>query len=261
MNLNSLFLHKLLPIFVAPLGMVVFFLLVCLRRPRRWPLVAALVALWAFGAPLVADAFLWTLESRYQPVDNAHCVQADAIVVLGGILRFPESTIAPFEWSDCANRFEKGVDLLSAGKARYLVFTGAKFSASPAVPSEGELLRQIARRRGVPDAAILVTERVVNTATEAQAVKKLASERGWRRILLVSSAYHMPRAMMLFNRGGIEVVPVPSDFHVVGVGGWREQLSLIRFLPQGEGLFRSDTAAREYLGMCFYWVRGLFVSD
>ena len=131
---------------VAPLGVVVFFLLVGLRRPRRWPLATALAALWAFGAPCVADAFLWTLESRYPPVDNARCVPADAIVVLGGILRFPESTIAPFEWSDSANRFEKGVDLLSAGKARYLVFTGAKFTDAPAVPSEGEMLRQIAGR-------------------------------------------------------------------------------------------------------------------
>jgi uncharacterized SAM-binding protein YcdF (DUF218 family) len=261
MNLDPLFFHKLLPMFAAPLGVVIFFLLVGLRRPRRWPLVAALATLWAFCAPCVADAFLWTLESRYQPVDNARCVPADAIVVLGGILRFPESTVAPFEWSDSANRFEKGVDLLSAGKARYLVFTGAKFTAAPAVPSEGEILRQIARRRGVPDAAILVTERVVNTATEARVVRKLARERGWRRILLVSSAYHLPRAMMLFNRGGLEVVPVPSDFHVVGIGSWQDRFSLTRFLPQGEGLLTSDTAAREYLGMCFYWVRGLFVSD
>jgi uncharacterized SAM-binding protein YcdF (DUF218 family) len=261
MNLGPLFFHKLLPIFVAPLGVVVFFLLVGLRRPRRWPLATALAALWAFGAPCVADAFLWTLESRYPPVDNARCVPADAIVVLGGILRFPESTIAPFEWSDSANRFEKGVDLLSAGKARYLVFTGAKFTDAPAVPSEGEMLRQIARRRGVPDAAILVTERVVNTATEARVVRKLARERGWRRILLVSSAYHLPRAMMLFNRGGLEVVPVPSDFRVVGMSSWQDRFSLTRFLPQGEGLLTSDTAAREYLGMCFYWARGLFVSE
>ena len=238
MNLDPLFFHKLLPIFVAPLGVVVFFLLVCLRHPRRWLLVAALATVWAFGAPLVADAFLWTLESRYQPVDTAHCAPAAAIVVLGGILRFPASTMA-----------------------RYLVFTGAKFTDSPAVPSEGELLRQIARRRGVPDAAILVTVRVINTATEAWAVKKLARERGWRRILLVTSAYHMPRAMMLLGRGGVELVPVPSDFHVVGMGGWRKQLSLIRFLPQGEGIFTSDIAAREYLGMCFYWVRGLFVNE
>lgn len=261
MNLEPLFFHKLLPIFVAPLGVVVFFLLVGLRRPRRWPLVGALAAVWAFGAPCVADAFLWTLETRYRPMDNARCVPADAIVVLGGILRFPESSIAPFEWSDSVNRFEKGLDLLSAGKARYLVFTGAKFTDSPAVLSEGELLRQIARRRGVPDAAIVVTERVVNTATEARAVRKLARERGWRRILLVSSAYHLPRAMMLFNRGGLEVVPVPSDFHVVGMGGWRDRLSLPRFLPQGEGFLTSDIAAHEYLGMCFYWARGLFVSD
>jgi uncharacterized SAM-binding protein YcdF (DUF218 family) len=261
MNPDPLFFHKLLPIFVAPLGVVIFLLLVGLRCPRRWSIVAALATLWAFGAPCVADAFLWTLESRYPPVDIARCAPADAIVVLGGVLRFPESAIAPLEWSDCANRFEKGLDLLSAGKASYLVFTGAKFTDSLAVPSEGELLRAIARRRGVPDTAILVTERVINTATEARIVRKLARERGWRRILLVSSAYHMPRAMMLFNRGGLEVVPVPSDFRVVGMGSLRERLSLGYFLPQGEGLFRSDTAAHEYLGMCFYWVRGLFVND
>jgi len=257
---NPLFLHKLLPVFVSPLGVVVLLLLLCLRRPRRWPLIAALATLWVFSAPFFADALLWTLESRYPPVDTSRCATADAIVVLGGILRDPASSVAPNEWSDAANRFEKGLDLFSAGKARYLVLTGAKFTDSPRVPSEGEVLRQIARRRGIPDDAILVTERVINTATEAQAVRKLARERGWRRILLVSSAYHMSRAMQVFARTDLDVLPVPADFHVVGVGNpWG--LSLARFLPQGEGIFRSDTAAREYMGICFYWARGIFVRD
>ena len=259
-DMGSLFFHKLLPVLVAPLGVVVLLLLVGLRRPRRRPLAAALILLWVFGAPFFADVFLWTLETRYPPVGNSRCAQADAIVVLGGILQNPASPIAPFERSDAANRFEKGLDLLSAGKARFLVLTGAKFTDSPSVPSEGEVLRQIARRRSVPDEAILVTERVVNTATEARAVRNLARQRGWRRILLVTSAYHMPRAMMLFKHIGVEVLPVPADFHVVGVGNlW--DLSLVRFLPQGEGLFLSDTTAREYLGISFYWVRGLFVAD
>jgi uncharacterized SAM-binding protein YcdF (DUF218 family) len=256
MNMDPLFWHKLLPLFVSPLAVVVLFLLVGLRRPRKWPIVAALASIWVFGAPFFADAFLWTLERRYPPVDTAFCAQADAVVVLGGILRDPSSTIAPFEWSDCANRFEKGVDLLNAGKARYLVFTGAKFTDSPAVPSEGELLRQVALRRGVPDTSIVVTERVINTATEAQAVRNLARQRGWRRILLVTSAYHMPRAMLLFRPSAVEVLPVPADFHVAGSESWT-QFSLSRFLPQGYGFFWSDVAAREYLGICFYRLRGL----
>lgn len=258
--MDPLFWHKFLPLFVSPLGLLLLFLLAGWRRPRKWPIVAALTVVWAFGAPFVTDAFLWTLESRYPPVDNALCPQADAVVVLGGILRNPSSPIAPFEWSDCANRFEKGVDLFMAGKAHYLVFTGAKFTASPAVPSEGELLRQVALRRGVPDASILVTARVINTATEAQAVRQLAHDRGWRRILLVSSAYHLPRAMMQFSRSGVEVLPVPADFHVVGVQRLLEP-SLGRFVPQGAGLFWSDMVAHEYLGMCFYRLRGLFVRD
>ena len=260
MSQNPLLLHKLVPMLVAPLGVVILLLLLCLRRPRRFPVIAALATLWVFGAPFFADAFLWTLEVRYPPVETASCSRADAVVVLGGILRNPGSAIAPNEWSDAANRFEKGIDLFSAGKARYLVLSGAKFTDSPAVPSEGEVLRQIALRRGVPDEAILVTERVINTATEAHAIRKLAHEHGWRRILLVSSAYHMPRAMQLFARTGLDILPVPADFHIVGVESLWE-FSLVRFLPQGEGILRSDTAAREYLGTCFYWARGLFVKD
>ncbi|MGO9242028.1 MAG: YdcF family protein [Terriglobales bacterium] len=258
--MDTLFWHKLLTILVSPLAVVTLLLLVGLWRPRKWPIVAALAVLWAFSMPFVADALLWSLESRYPPVDNQRCVQADAVIVLGGILRNPASTTAPFEWTDCANRFEKGVDLFLAGKARYLVFSAAKFTVSPAVPSEGELLRQVALRRGVPDASILLTARVINTAAEAQAVRQLAREHRWRRILLVTSAYHMPRAMLLFSRSGIEVLPVPADFHVVGVQSLSEP-SLVRFLPQGDGLRWSDTAFREYLGLCFYWLRGLFVRD
>ena len=112
-------------------------------------------------------------------------------------------------------------------------------------------------RRGVPASAIVLTREVVNTASEAEAVEELARERGWKSILLVTSAFHMPRARLLFRNRGFEVHPVPVDYQS-GDLERESEFSIHGYVPQGDGLARSDKALREYLGMAAYTVKAFF---
>jgi len=184
--------------------------------------------------------------------------EADAIVVLSEGRVVAPGRAAVSEWSD-ADRFFGGLELFKAGKSALLVFTGG--AAPWQVPNaalEGDVLAGYAKGMGVPDGKVVVTPRVTNTAEEALAVAKLLSGRlsaprrreGAPRVLLVTSAFHMARARLLFERAGMSVIPFPVDFKVSAGGG----LSVLAFLPSGGALGETEMAMREGYGRLWYSV-------
>ena len=112
-----------------------------------------------------------------------------------GINEVGDSTY--IEWGD-PDRFFGGIALYKAGKAQKLVFTGGKKPWEKAKKSEGEVLKEYAISSGIPSDKILITKDLENTADEAVAVKELISPN--KRIVLLTSAYHMYRAKRLFKK-------------------------------------------------------------
>ncbi len=103
------------------------------------------------------------------------------------------------EWED-PDRFFGGIALFKAGKAQKLVFTGGKMPWHKARKTEGEVLKEYAIANGIPSDKIFVTKDVDNTADEAMAVSTLIVPS--KRIILVTSAFHMYRAKRLFQKQG-----------------------------------------------------------
>ncbi|PLX47139.1 MAG: YdcF family protein [Desulfobulbaceae bacterium] len=252
--MTSLFLNKILPVFFLPLGLSLLLVLVGLVFRRRVLATAGLVLLWVLSLPVVADSLLAGLEGPVGRVAMGNLRSADAVVVLSGMIR--EMPGAPLgEWGDAVDRFEAGVAVWQAGKAPYLVFTGGWLPWRPAARPEGEILQERAARLGVPAAAMLVTGKVGNTAAEALAVfdllhnnKSTPSGREAPRIILVTSAFHMPRAGALFKKAGFAVQTYPVDFYQKGGGHLTPQ----DFLPSAAALQYSELVFREWLGMAFY---------
>jgi uncharacterized SAM-binding protein YcdF (DUF218 family) len=120
------------------------------------------------------------------------------------------------------------------------------------VPREGDRLREIAIQRGVPSESIIVALDVRNTAAEADALTGFAKLLNWKRVLLVTSASHMPRAMRLFRKCPAEVIPVPVGFQSPAPGQPPTDAGLTRYLPQAEALAHSERGLREYLGILLY---------
>jgi uncharacterized SAM-binding protein YcdF (DUF218 family) len=173
---------------------------------------------------------------------------ADAVVVLGGILSPRRVGSDQANWAESVERFEAGVALVQAGKAGRLVFTGAKMPWEDHMTTEGEELRREAIARGVPPEKILVTREIDNTATEAQAVAGLMKADGWKRIILVTTGWHMPRSALLFRRAGVDCIHFPVDFRTDPSRG----VSLIDFVPKAEAWQLTETAIREGYGYVFY---------
>ena len=150
------------------------------------------------------------------------------------------------EWGD-PDRFFGGIALFKAGKAQRLIFTGGKMTWDKAKKTEGEVLKEYAIPNGIPSEKIFVTKNVENTADEALAVKELIGTS--KRIILVTSAYHMYRAKRLFEKQGIEVIPFKVDYKVAR----SLKTTIMDFLPDGESLKQTERGIRELVGRLIYY--------
>ena len=173
---------------------------------------------------------------------------AEAIVVLSGMINQIKSTDGVYpEWID-PDRFFAGIDLYKSGKAPKIIFTNGKLPWENSKNTEGDILKQFALGYGVPDSAILLTGNVENTADEAKAVGKLMGK--WKRIILVTSAYHMPRAKQNFESQDFIVQPFKVDFKVDQLNG----LTFMDFLPDADSFRLLNTGYRELIGRVIYYI-------
>ena len=162
---------------------------------------------------------------------------ADAIVVLAGGVG--ESGRAG---GGAQERLKQAIDLYRAGYAPFLVLSsGFVYSFH-----EAQVMRTLAIDQGIPSAAIALDERATNTYENVRYVDEILRDHRWRRILLVSSPYHMRRAVMVWHKQApdIEVIPAPvpqSQFYDHGRGAT---------LEQARGILQ------EYLAIFGYWRRG-----
>ncbi len=247
--ISMLIFHKILPVFFLPIGLGILVLVIGALF-RKWIVVwLGVVLLWVLSIPVTGDWLMRQTEGVETRVAVESLGKADAAVVLGGMTEQVPG-VRYGEWGEAADRFEGGVEVFRAGKAPLLIFMGAKQPWRPEEKPEGEILAERAIRLGVPEEAVRVTERVGNTADEARAVKELLAGIESPEVILVTSAFHMNRASMLFRNAGIEVQPVPVDFRT----SYYNELTLIDFLPSADGVENSEIAMKEMLGTLYYKV-------
>jgi uncharacterized SAM-binding protein YcdF (DUF218 family) len=249
-------LSKLFPLLLLPLGVAMLLLLWGAVRGSRWPGISALAVLWVFATPLTAEA-LWRWLERPHQRRTAEAVlrqaRPGAVVVLGTGRHPAPGPARASEWID-ADRFFAGLEafqqLQRQGDPARLIFTGGWWPTQPDLPPEGDVLRQRAIALGVPADAVLSTSKVRNTADEAKAIAAMLPARS--TVLLVTSAFHMPRAQRLFERQGLTVLPFPVDFQASGAWAGHPLRDPLNYVPSVDGLWRSSRALREAIGRTVY---------
>lgn len=245
------YLHKILPLFFLPTGITLVLVLGGLAIRRQALCWAGIGLLWIASTPLVSDEIMRAAEGWQTRQPLAIAPVAQAIVVLSTGRVQPPGDPAASEWLD-ADRFFGGVELYKSGKAPLLIFTGGWVPWRPDARPEGDVLMDYAAALGIPRNNMLSTGKVANTEEESRAVADLLAKRPGTnaapRVLLVTSAYHMHRAQMLFARAGLDVLPFPVDFQVPE----GKTFTLMDVLPRGESLNQSETALRELYGIAYY---------
>ena len=247
-------LSKLLPLLLLPLGVALLLLLWGVLRRRRWPAIGALAVLWLFATPLIPEGLWRWLERPYVRQSTAAVLAGTAaVVVLGGGRHAAPGPARESEWID-ADRFFAGLEayqqLRRQGLRPRLIFTGGWWPTQPQLPTEGDVLLQRALALGLPAADLSSTAKVRNTAEEAQVVA--AQLPPGSSVLLVTSAFHMPRARRLFERQGLRVLPFPVDFQASGAWAGNPLADPLNWLPAAKGLDSSSRALREAIGRTLY---------
>jgi uncharacterized SAM-binding protein YcdF (DUF218 family) len=241
-----IYLHKILPVLLSPIFIVLVLLTVGAIRGRRIWVISGICLLYILSMPIVSTPLFRSIELGAQRLQPEELPEADAIVALSGSMSWTETkTGFVANWAD-PDRFFGGVELVLAGKAPKLIFTGGKSRWQLGDQTEGDVLRLYAQMMKVPESQILVTELVENTEQEALAVKKLLLGSS-HRIILVTSAFHMPRAKRLFEKVGFEVTAYPVDVHASS-----DSLTPMSFLPSPRALLAVDAAINEIVGRLYY---------
>ena len=252
-----IYFHKILPVFVLPAGFAILLMIVGLVWRKRAFCWAGVITIWLASLPWVGDTAMQAAEG-WQSQPTLHALPpADAIVVLAGGLMNPTGN-GIGQWSTALiNRFEAGVELYQGGKAPLLLFTNGRLPWQHcAEPIETGVIAR-AEEKGVPGAAIRTTAKVQNTAEEAVAVAnellEPRSEVATKKIILVTSAFHMRRSKLLFEKAGFTVVAFPADFRICQ----NQPASILDFFPSTDGLRQTETALREWYGYLYYRLSSL----
>lgn len=216
------------------------------RRRRGFAAMAVLVALLGSNG-LVASAVMRRLEMQYLPPPDG--VTADAIVVLSGGERRPLPPRPTLDLNDAGDRLTYGAILFRRGAAPRLVVTGTTVAND---------MRTFLVQLGLPPSAIVSETQSFDTHDHALNLCPLLASQGMSRVLLVTSAVHMPRSMAVFRRGcpALDVVPAPTDYRrpVNPEDGWDTLAASL--LPSPYAVVAVTEALHEYIGFAYYRVRG-----
>ena len=191
---------------------------------------------------LVADFFMGKLESVYKPPEKVEETGADVIILLGGgAFRDVqdvegEGTLA----SSAASRLLTAVRLQKLLDLPIILSGGQVYSDSGA---EAEISGRILKSLGVPEDKILLETKSINTTQNAIYSAEILHEKNFQKPLVVTSAFHMRRAVLNFSRQGIDIIPYPTNFTV----SQNPEFHYTKLRPQAEALLLNVTVMQELL--------------
>ena len=245
--------YLLLPTnFLIGLGLLGVVLLAtrCARAGRRLMAFSILLLAVAGFSPL-GNWLLYPLEQRFPPWDASHGAP-DGIVVLGGSI---DADLSEAHGSAVVRSAADRILAAAALARRYpdarIVFSGGSANLIGNDAREADYAAALFESLGVARTRLIMERRSRNTEENAEFSKALAAPKSGERWLLVTSAFHMPRAIGLFRKAGFAVEACPVDWRVGGAADLRA-FSIVA----GDGLGRTDTGLREWIGLFAYWLTG-----
>ncbi len=258
------FISKFIPLFIYPLGLTWILLVVALvlrKKPgwQRAAIILAIALIWIGGNTWVASALERNLEWQYLPPEEF--AEEDVIVVLSGgtdAPLYPRSTV---EVNGSGDRVIYGAHLYHRGVASHLLVSGGSVPYLGESVPECQQMAELLVMLGVPEDAIWQETFSRNTYENALYSYEFLQEKGINHIVLVTSAFHMPRSVMLFEQQGFKVIPAPTDYHIT-VESWGRLwepdflTQLYNFFPTVSNMSNTSHSLKEYLGLLVYRLRG-----
>ncbi|MDB5111452.1 MAG: YdcF family protein [Mucilaginibacter sp.] len=246
-------LSKILLFLLSPISWVFILLLISLiakdRKRKRRFLIAATVLLFIFSNTFLFDQFAtrWDIPA-YHPKksDSFSCA-----ILLGGFSGVDAQGKGHFTSS--ADRFIQGIKLLASHKVSHLLITSGNGSLIPDKFREAAWTKTQLEELNFPDSSILIENNSRNTIENARFSKVTLNNSHLKGpYLLVTSAFHMRRAMMIFKKEGIDVIPYSSNF----IAGHEKYYFDSFFIPQPENFILWNIYLKEVVGYAVNYFNG-----
>ncbi len=244
----SIYLHKIIPLIVSPLFLYLFIIFCGIFFRSRRIIIIGTLTLIIFSLPIISYKLNKYLEKDYILEEVSNIKEADAIIVLSGMVsRIKIGDKLKYEFGGAVDRILSGMDLFKNKKAPLLILTRGNLPWQYGIP-EGEYLKKFATKFGIPKEYILMTDNVQNTEDEAKSVKNILKIDN-PNIILVTSAFHMHRATMIFKGENFNVIPFAVDFLN------SSKVTFIDFIPSASALDGTSNFLREMIGRLYYYFK------
>jgi len=258
----SFFLLKLVEILLMPACLVtiglLFSLLLLLRRRRAglWSLGMVLLLFYLLSIGPVSYLLVSSLRNYIFIPGHLNQEKMDAIVILAGGARAGGALAESAELSGQSwRRFWRGMELYrEMGGALPIIYSGGSGKVFDPEPIEPGLARKYALSMGHSPADFILEDGSRNTYENARLTARLLSRiypGRSHRVFLVTSSIHLPRAVLAFNKAGIEVIPVAGD-----IPFGRFKLNIFSFIPDAGSFELSTRCIHEWLGIVGYQILG-----
>jgi uncharacterized SAM-binding protein YcdF (DUF218 family) len=214
-------------------------------------MIASIALLAICGFSPLGNLMLYSLEQRFPPWDATKGAP-DGVVVLGGPID-PDLSAAhgvPVT-SAAADRLITAAALGRQYPNLRIIYTGGSANLISGDAREADYAAKVFESLGIPRAQLTMERRARNTFENAEYSRAIAAPKTGERWLLVTSAYHMPRAVGVFRQAGFPVEPYPVDWRV---GGRDDLLSFHKFAI--DGLANVEVSFREWMGLVAYRISG-----
>lgn len=213
------------------------------RHPIALILIGATILLYLSSISLISNLLMRPLENKYRPPAQ---INGDVLIVLGGeaTLDTPNLSGKGHLSSIAANRLLTCIQLYHQLHLPVILSGGQVYQTTGC---EARIARQILLDTGVPNDQIIIEDNSLNTTENAENIKKLLGKHNLGRPILITSAFHLPRAVRQFEKINVDIEPYPADYHT----NVSFRFSSRQLVPSAEALNETSLALKEYIGLLF----------
>lgn len=246
--LSKIFQLVWIPFTWIVLLVVAYYLATTRKWKKRWTYLGWCVAI-IFSNPWLYNQVM--LAWHVQPTAIKNLPNTEAVILLGGMSGYDSDKKGYFLGN--SDRFIQTVQLYHTKKANKILIAGGTSDMSGKNPPESWFLDTAFQQSGIPQKDIIIETSSRNTEENIQNIQKITDSLQLNSpFLLVTSSWHMPRALALCKKNQLEVIPVPCDYKVFP----NKQTEWRDFIPDISLLIEWRTILKEWLGMLVYKITG-----
>ncbi len=249
-------------LFLIILGLIIFLVFLKNKKVKKliqWNLILLFFLIYFLSLPVVSSSLIYSLERDFLPPKNAPSLnkesfqKAQLILVLGGgVANFsPEESGQRASLSSTSFKRVFGGWKLAEATGLPILFSGGIVFPEPGYEAEADVMQRTIKLWNFDDKKIYTETKSRNTEANARLSKEILTTLNISNVVLVTSAWHLKRASIIFKKQALAFTPYASDFLSSYPNEAFHYPSLLDCLPSMGSLSGSELVLHEYLGILF----------